>query len=153
MKINQKSIFSRFLFKRTFKLILFNRTYYHTYRQMVVKILLVLLGHILWKVSGALLTSADFLYQVSYTNSYFWNNYVGIVLNLDEVVNDLNKTQFQGYILNSNIRGVWPNNFATTIRMPKGWYYDCAAAGVDPNDATACKFQISSNTTFLGHLG
>lgn len=107
---------------------------------MGVKVVLFLLGQILWDVCGSVVASADFLYQVSYTNSYMWNNYVGIVMNLDEVVNDLNSTQFQGYILNSNLRGAWSNNFATTLRMPKGWYFDCAAAGVDPNDTTACKF-------------
>jgi uncharacterized membrane protein len=51
------------------------------------------------------IATVDFLYQPSYTNSYMWNNYVGAVLNLDEVYPYYNSTYFQGYILNSNLKG------------------------------------------------
>ena len=120
---------------------------------MRVKLLLLLLVSIFYSVHSSIVTNADFLYQVTYTNSYMWNNYVGVILNLNEVVNDLNTTQFQGYMLNTNLGAYWGNNFAVTLRMPKDWYYDCNAVGINPNDTNACKFQIKSSLTFLSHLG
>lgn len=111
--------------------------------------LLIFMG----RSNGSVVTTADFLYQLSTTNSYFWNNYVGIVLNFSEVVNYYNYSNFQGYILNSNINGRWDNNFRVNLRMPNGWYYDCAAAGVSATNPTLCKKNLKGNTTFFTQLG
>jgi hypothetical protein len=100
-------------------------------------------------VRPGVLAVADFVFQPFYTLSYMWSNYVGIVLNLDEVYDQYNSTTFQGYILNSNIKGNWGNNFVYTLRMPKKWYYDCAAVGVNASDTVNCKMNLKTNQTFF----
>lgn len=50
----------------------------------------------------------------------------------------MNSTLYQGYSNNSNLKGTWNNNFAITLRTPKGWFYNCSEAGVDPTDHTKC---------------
>lgn len=41
-------------------------------------------------------------------------------------------------MLNSNIKGSWSNNFAYSLRMPKNWYYDCAAVGINASNTADC---------------
>lgn len=59
-------------------------------------------------------------------------------MNLDEVEPYLNSSLLQGYFLNSNLNLDWENNFPVTLRMPKGWYYECSQAGFLVNDTTNC---------------
>jgi hypothetical protein len=114
-----------------------------------IVILTILLHYVsLLGAYASTVTTADFLFQPSYTNSYLWNNYVGAVLNLDEVYTHYNSTLFQGYILNSNLKGNWDNNFAFTLRMPKGWFYNCTLA-----NAINCSMQLRLNQTFFDQLG
>ena len=70
--------------------------------------------------------SADFLYQATPTQSTLWNNYVGVVFNYDEIENHLSNPLLKGYLLNSNINGKFESNWAPSIRMPKGYHYDCS---------------------------
>lgn len=67
--------------------------------------------------------TADFLNQAIDTGTYCYSNYIGVVMNLSEVGPYLDSSLLQGYILNSNLNVDWNNNFATSLRMPKGWFY------------------------------
>ena len=116
-------------------------------------VICIILSAAVIQLNSQTVTSADFLYQPENTNRFTNNNYIGIVLNFDEVLPYLNSTMFQGYFYNANLKGDWRNNLATVFRMPKGWYYNCTAAGVNPNDTTACKFQIMKNQTFYDLFG
>lgn len=80
---------------------------------------------------SALVTTADFLQQPEYTRIYIANNYLGYVNYLDDVIPNMNTTNFQGFFLNGNLNGQWYNNFQATFRMPRDWYYNCTAVGIN----------------------
>ncbi len=39
----------------------------------------------------------------------------------------MNNTLYQGYMLNSNIKGSWSNNFGVSLKTPLGHKYNCSA--------------------------
>jgi hypothetical protein len=47
------------------------------------------------------------------------------------------------------LKGIGGNNFVYTLRMPKKWYYDCAAVGVNASDTVNCKMNLKTNQTFF----
>jgi hypothetical protein len=53
----------------------------------------------------------------------------------------MNTTLYQGYFINSNIKGNWANNFAVSLKTPLGHKYNCTAlkTGV-PNANVTCNF-------------
>lgn len=104
-------------------------------------------------VEASIVVTADFKYQPNIKKIFVPNNFVGISLNWDEIADMINTTSFQGYILNSNLKGSFLNNFKPTIRMPKNWYYDCSTLGLDPNNLTQCATDLSTNQSLLDQLG
>lgn len=112
-----------------------------------------LLSALIVGINSQIVTVADFLYQPEQTNRYVPNNYIGVVVNLDEVLPYINSTMFQGYFYNANLKGDWRNNLGSVFRMPKDWYYNCTAVGLDPNNTNVCKFQLMKNTTFYDQFG
>ena len=77
----------------------------------------------------------------------------GIVLELQDYVNDLGDILFQDYMLNSNLYGSWWNNWMISLQVPKGYIYDCSIYGNATNSTPACIFDMSGNDTFWNDLG
>lgn len=65
----------------------------------------------------------------------------------------MNSTLFQQYLLNSNIYGNWGNNWAISLKVPKGFRYECEALQNATNITIDCARDSSLNTTFYDILG
>ena len=66
----------------------------------------------------------------------------------------MNTTLYQGYLINSNIKGKWDNNFALSFKTPLGHKYNCSALAANvTNPNVTCTFQTQGNTTYWVILG
>lgn len=71
------------------------------------------------------ITTIDFTQNAIVSNSVLWANIVGISMNTNYMYQYMNSSLFQQYLLNSNIYGDWANNWALSLKTPKGFRYDC----------------------------
>lgn len=96
--------------------------------------------------------TADFLYQATKTSGILWNNFVGPVFYFDEIEKFISSSTFKGYLKNSNIYGNFPNNWATCIRMPKGFHYECSVVS-QTTPPVQCKREMKDDNEFFVNLG
>jgi len=88
-----------------------------------------------------ILTEVDFILGSSYTGSYLWENFIGLSVDFANVQDLMNNSLYQGYQINSNIKGSWTNNFALSLKTPLGHKYNCSALDVNvTNPNTTCTF-------------
>lgn len=59
--------------------------------------------------------SADLKNHFTNLGLQLWNNINGLVIKIQEYGNDFNDLLLQDYLLNSNIQGIWVNNWAISI--------------------------------------
>lgn len=76
-------------------------------------------------VSSARIATLDYLVDLTFTNQIYWNNYIGITLDFEQVRDIINSTAFQQYFHNSNLQNDWNNNLFATLRIPPKWNYNC----------------------------
>ena len=87
----------------------------------LLQILLIIL--LIHSATSQTLASAEITHSSSYL--YIYNNFIGLAMNLPEVIPYLNNTLFQDYLLNSIIQGYWSSAFRQTIHTPLGYKYIC----------------------------
>lgn len=87
------------------------------------------------------ISQADFVLGATYTNSYLWDNFIGVSIYYDNMKNLMNSTLYQSYHLNSNIKGDWGNNWAVSLKTPLGHKYNCSALAANITNANVvCTF-------------
>ncbi len=74
---------------------------------------------------------------------------MGISQDLPDLMNRMNSTIFQSYILNSNIYGDFWSNFFQYIKVPKGYKFDCSIYDSPVN----CTMEIKNNQTLIKEIG
>lgn len=89
-------------------------------------IFLVFLLLIFFYTNSQTLAEVDFSVEASYTGSVLWTNFVGVSVYYENIENLMNTTLYQGYLINSNLKGQWANNFAVSIKTPLGHKYNCS---------------------------
>lgn len=102
---------------------------------------LILLFFIFICLNTQRLAEVDFVLGSVNTGSYMWTNFVGISFQYDNIKDFMNSTIFQGYILNSNVKGSWYNNWSVSLKTPLGHKYNCSALSANvTNTNVICTF-------------
>jgi hypothetical protein len=100
-------------------------------------------------IKSQTVSEVDFVLGSVKSGSYMWTNFVGISFQYDNVKDYLNSTLFQGYLLNSNVRGSWFNNWAVSLKTPLGHKYNCSALATNiTNPNVVCTLETQGNTTY-----
>ena len=120
---------------------------------MKLKSVILIFLIVVW-VKSQTVSELDFILGAVNTGSYMWTNFVGASFQYDNIKDYLNSTLFQGYILNSNVRGSWYNNWVVSLKTPLGHKYNCSALSANitsPN--VVCTFETQGNATYWSILG
>jgi hypothetical protein len=121
---------------------------------MKIGLLVLLFLAYFYSSNTQLISTVDFTMGAVYTGAHLWDNFIGLSIDYSNTQVIMNSSLFQGYIMNSNIKGNWANNFAVSIKSPLGIKYNCSGLQhAQPSVHVVCNQDTVNNNTYWTTLG
>jgi hypothetical protein len=120
-------------------------------KSLLNQAIILLLAFFLFTESQ-IVSTVNFLSDITQTNSIVYSNAIGLSMNFDELISRFNDSLFQGYISNSQIYRNWRSNFDQAIHMPAGYKYNCSTVKKMTNGTSTCILDLSANSTLLTQI-
>ena len=75
--------------------------------------------------SSVHIVNIDLLEHHQRTTASYYTNFLGFVMDYEEVEPFINTTLFQSYSLNTNLNFGWSHNLFSHVRFPHSWGFNC----------------------------
>lgn len=100
------------------------------------------------QTQGQTLATADCINYAEHTYTWRSSNFIGLSMDLLEMVPEAGSNLLTLYLLNSQAYSSWSNNFALDLHNNQACKYNCTLADLYANTTVNCSFDLA-NTTFL----
>lgn len=114
--------------------------------------ILILTIAIIVQTQGQTLASADCVNYAEHTYTWASSNFIGLSMDLIELVPEVSSKLLILYLLNSQAYSSWSSNFAIDLHNNNACKYNCTLADLYANRTVNCSFDLANNT-FLTDLG